>query len=616
MTSPGNDKPTHEVVGYETVHSRGSSFGQGLDEKAVRQMLMGQEANPIQEAVAGALGFLVNIGTGLANAVSDLFGRDRAPMSPLWEEFSDEAFKALEPLYSQSDRAIDEAQEAQGKAEALTEQLTGSIEGDFSDAIENYHGALGRLAQSVDAVTAQIPEVTQAADAVAQAQQAVDDALRDLTVEIDRTNDLADRVDQSSQEYQDQVDAANAAAERVEDAVADYTSRISDAERILTDMQAAREETSNAAQEVQGLVGTPEWDEAVSGFIYWQDQLNSEQSDFNQGVSAALAALEMVQSEQSVFNQGVRDALWVQDQVNLEQSDFNQGVSAALDALAMVEEEQSDFNQGVRTAIDALETFANLQDRINNDVRESLEELSGLADVSQIHWHTQEEYNQQNNEINRSQTEALMLHENQLVMLNTTRPRGWSLYSATTHTREPWVVVRIRDPIIGITSSVEVTALGSWSGRLAVSISFYDQGVGNDSALDQHDWIVTRGSPEHRTIRWNAGAVHMGIRNVKVTVFPYWGNERREFLLKPDTSLEGDGYGFRSTEAYVNDLEGNPISWDGDGTTRFNWSEVVADTPVLLFNGSEYVSHPPGRAISPGTRFRATGRDLVKFTET
>lgn len=600
MTSPNQPKPDPSSDLYDDVYSAGSSFGQELTEDSVRDLLKSQGESPFQQAVDDFFDFVGNIGTAIGNAMARLFPEiNILPLPPLYEQFTDEAFKALEPLHSMADEAIEKAEAAQGLAEGLSEDLTGFVEGDFADAISDYDEALRNLTDSVDAVTAQIPEVTDAAAAVAAAQQAVDDAMANLIIEIDRTEQLATQVDASTQEYQDQVDAANAAAARVEDAVSDYSSRISAAEQILTDMQAAQAATTSAAQEVSSLVGTPEWDDAVSGFIYWQDQLNRDQSDFNQGVQSALDALDMVQNQQSDFNKGVRDALWVQDQVNQSQSVFNQGVQSALDALAMVEEEQSDFNKGVRSAIDALDTFANLQDQINQDVEQALVELSGVANVSQLQWLTQSEYNSQNNIINRGQTEALMLHENELMMLDDSRPRAWVFYTNQTHDRAPWISVRIDDRILGVRSKVDLTALGSWAGRVMVSISFYDQGTGSDSAVDQYDWLVVPGSPSERSTSFDAGALHMGIRNVAVTLYPFWGVRKREFLLKPYEFGTAPGYALRRNESYVNDMEGNPLDWNYQDSVRLpsrtvnmHGTSVTSPAKAVVANQGTYVYTP------------------------
>lgn len=632
MTSPNQPKPDPTSDRYDDVHSVGSSFGQDLTENSVRDMLMSQGESPFQQAIGNFFDFVGNIGIAIGNAVGRLIpGINIVPLPPLYEQFTDEAFRALEPLHSMADEAIEKADAAQDRAEELSGDLTGFVEGDFADAISNYDAALMNLSDSVDAVTAQIPEVTGAAEAVAAAQRAVDEALSDLTIEIDRMEQLADQVDQSSQEYQDQVAAANAAAARVEDAVSDYSSRISAAEGILADMQDAQAATYSAAQEVSSLVGTPEWDEAVSGFVYWQDQLNREQSDFNQGVQSALDALDMVQNQQSDFNKGVRDALWVQDQVNQSQSAFNQGVQAAVDALAMVEEEQSAFNQGVETAIDALNTFANLQDLVNQDVEQALEELSGVADVSQLQWLTQSEYNEQNDIINRGQTEALMLHENELTMMNDARPRSWVFYTSQTHERPPWIAVRINDRSLGFRSHVDLTALGSWAGRVMVSISFYDQGTGSESAVDQYDWLVVPDDPSERTTSFNAGALHMGIRNVAVTLYPFWGNRKREFLLKPYEPGTSNGFALQQTEAYVNDMEGNPLEWGGQGSVRLPSRTVdmfgtTVTSPAKMVRANKdtyvydnvynkYVYWPQGDQIPAGAWIRAATPDLLVLTE-
>lgn len=611
MTSPNIDKPVAGPEGFDTVHSRGSSFGQGLTEGGIRDLLSGPgQSNPFTNLVNEAGNIITEIGNGIYNAAADLFGWDHKPQSPLWEEFSAEAFKALEPIHSLADQALDEAGVAQGKAEDLSGQLTEFVEVDYANAIAGYDIALENLSESVGAVSELIPEVTGAAEAVTEAEQAVAAAMDNLVIEINRTQDLADQVDRASEEYQDQVAAANTAAKRVEDATSVYSSKVAAAEQLLEDMEEKRSATASAAQEVQGLVGTPEWDEAVTGFVYWQDQLNTEQSEFNSGVQGALAALEMVQDKDSEFNKSVAAALAAQEDINSKQGDFNDGVTAALAALAMVDEYDSEFNKGVRSAISALETFANLQDDVNKGVEASLEELSGIADLSKINWQTTTDYMKQNSLITRAHTETLALHENQLTWINDTKVRQWAFDASGTTTHEPWVSVRISRNIGA--DRVDFTALGSWQGRIALTIYY------KNDATDFHDWIILSDEPSERWTFWTAYAAGPEIRNVDLTIYPAWGNRKREYLLMPDPLDGREDSGFQRTTAYDNDVEGRAIVWsDTDDAVRFPYIAVKATEIVWVWDdvSSGYIRRWPSGHVPKNVWIRALSDNMVKFTE-
>jgi len=418
LTSPNANKPEGISGDYDDVHSRGSSFGQDLSAKGVRDNLLGTNISWFERIGNSFVEAVGHIGDAIFSGIDQLFGGSGKELPPLYKGLTDSVFTAVKPIHSLADRALDKATTAQDKADSLNEDLTGSIDGDMSEAAENYSGLVGQINQE------------------------------------------------------------------------------------------------------------------AKKFGQWEVE---HQEDLNASFSLALSA---------------------QEQIN---------------------------------------------------------------DVNQIQWQTQADYNKQNNEINQSQTEALKLHENQLMLMDAVRPRAWVFYTSTTHDRDPWVSVRVNDRSIGVTSYVEIQALGSWAGRVVASLSFYDQGSGSESAVDQYDWLVTRGSAQHRHIRFDAGAVHMGIKNVAVTIYPYWGNEKREFLLKPfeDDSTKS-GYGFRETEAYTNDLEGNPIVWGYAGDILFSDLTVRADQDVWVLEDDDqwvFLNGYGGDTIPPGYSIRADSLDLVTFTE-
>lgn len=69
MTSPNAPQPSPTSDIYDDVHSRGSSFGQGLTEESIRTMLMGQGTAPFHDAFAQFGDVLTKIGQILGGAV-------------------------------------------------------------------------------------------------------------------------------------------------------------------------------------------------------------------------------------------------------------------------------------------------------------------------------------------------------------------------------------------------------------------------------------------------------------------------------------------------------------------------------------------------------------------
>lgn len=66
MTSPGINKPSDQVNGYEQVHSAGTRFGQDLSEAKIRSLLSGRVVNPFERFTTGLLG-------GIADALRGVF---------------------------------------------------------------------------------------------------------------------------------------------------------------------------------------------------------------------------------------------------------------------------------------------------------------------------------------------------------------------------------------------------------------------------------------------------------------------------------------------------------------------------------------------------------------
>lgn len=97
MTSPVGGKPESTQDKYDDVHSKGSSFGQDLNESKVRGLLSGQVKNPFQQAWKGATNFLDNIIGGIASAIGGSLGLD-SPFSPVQDAFQDAQHKLTSRL--------------------------------------------------------------------------------------------------------------------------------------------------------------------------------------------------------------------------------------------------------------------------------------------------------------------------------------------------------------------------------------------------------------------------------------------------------------------------------------------------------------------------------------
>lgn len=72
MTSPNTPKPSAGPDGYESVHSRGGTYGQNLTEQGVEELLIGGARRPFNgahTALGGMLNFVVG---GIADAISGI----------------------------------------------------------------------------------------------------------------------------------------------------------------------------------------------------------------------------------------------------------------------------------------------------------------------------------------------------------------------------------------------------------------------------------------------------------------------------------------------------------------------------------------------------------------
>ena len=69
MTSPRADKPSRKTKDYQEVHSRGSSFGQNLNESKVRELLSTEVQSPFAQFVIGIGERFASFAADIANAI-------------------------------------------------------------------------------------------------------------------------------------------------------------------------------------------------------------------------------------------------------------------------------------------------------------------------------------------------------------------------------------------------------------------------------------------------------------------------------------------------------------------------------------------------------------------
>lgn len=145
--------PSHKVEGYETIHKKGSRFGQDLTEAGVEALLKGGggDSNPIGALVDLALkipGGLVNlvlsvpniIIDGLAWAASQLWGETKDvpyPESPSFTAIPEKLQAALAPLKQILDENIQLAETATQEAEGINQVMRNA----FANG-EDYSGDL------------------------------------------------------------------------------------------------------------------------------------------------------------------------------------------------------------------------------------------------------------------------------------------------------------------------------------------------------------------------------------------------------------------------------------------------------------------------------------------
>lgn len=136
MTSPNVQKPTHKVKTYETVHGKGGSYGQGLNEASVRKLLSTEMDSPFAKMMRGLTKFGEEVigwvadgirgeggakSTVIAGAVNERLGPINTAISEAGEHVTDLGLKVEENSRKQRDLDT-QTQDAISKANSATEE--------------------------------------------------------------------------------------------------------------------------------------------------------------------------------------------------------------------------------------------------------------------------------------------------------------------------------------------------------------------------------------------------------------------------------------------------------------------------------------------------------------
>lgn len=269
--------------------------------------------------------------------------------------------------------------------------------------------------------------------------------------------------------------------------------------------------------------------------------------------------------------------------VSAANSKATTALAAGQEAQKAINDNQANWNKGTELALAA-------QKQVN--------------DFNLINWQTQAEYNAQNNLINQAQNEALMFHENQLVWMAETKTRSFGVHKS--YLRNEWLSLSVSPDL---TADYRIATYGTWQGTIQVIMT---NTKGNSDSR-----VYTIDSSERPIFNVRTGEVGAGGRDIVVVMNPAWGNRKREYLLKSKTG----SMGFEPTDAYINDIEGNPISHtQSSGAIMFKNIDVVADqdTRVSTSIVNSGTTYSAGKVIPKGywiVDSNYSQSRVVKFTE-
>lgn len=210
---------------------------------------------------------------------------------------------------------------------------------------------------------------------------------------------------------------------------------------------------------------------------------------------------------------------------------------------------------------------------------------------------------------NQQRDDAILLHDNQLKWIRWQKP----IYDYRFSVESGLTGVHVGNSITSGLIDVEINSVGGkgltvitrpgWAGRLTIAVNYV--GGGSDGLSGSRSGSVTSAYSE----LFYSDKV---IRRAELTVWPAWGVEPREYLLRPKDMA------FAWTPGYDNQFEGQPLDIQAD-RARFMHIDVVASEGVEVLSGTSWVLRESGVTIPRGTYFRPAPGDgqnlLTVFTE-
>lgn len=210
---------------------------------------------------------------------------------------------------------------------------------------------------------------------------------------------------------------------------------------------------------------------------------------------------------------------------------------------------------------------------------------------------------------NQQRDDAILLHDNQLKWIRWQKPVFDYRFSVESGLTGGHVGNTMHNGLVDITlnntggKGMTIVVRPGWAGKYSVEMTYTTGGSYGFSGR------LTGAAQQAISYLEASDKV---IRRAEVHVWPEWGTEPREYLLRPK------GGAFAWTPGYDNQFEGNPIDAQAD-RARFTNIAVVASEDVQVLSGSSWVLRESGVTIPRGTYFRPAPGDaqnlLTLFTE-
>lgn len=275
MTSPIDKKPEQITNGkYDGVFGRGSSFGQGLNEQSVRDILSHEVKSPFvraMEKISKAFNdFAADVAaafrgdggakyTVIASAVSERLGPIDSAITESGKEFKriadklEKSDKVQAGLVEDGKKTAADAKSALSKAEANRTDLA-AFRKDISEKVVTLTASADSAIKRADAVSEKQAEIISNAD---KQKQVVDQAVLDLSTVTNNFNSYKQAQDEQLRKLSAQADKGVADAKKANDAIAktnsELSANIAAGVAASQDLKDAKRDASKAAAGVSDL---------------------------------------------------------------------------------------------------------------------------------------------------------------------------------------------------------------------------------------------------------------------------------------------------------------------------------------------------------------------------